>query len=256
MEVVTYTTILHQARQELKITTNEYCIADIIYHLSNNPKSKVQGWCYASRQAIGNFIGITKPSVLSIIERLEKKEIVEKDEETKYLRTTEKWFNTVVITRLKKLGKENIPAVKKTTDVVKKPTDKVKKTTASGKETLPYIYKDNNINNNKIIKDSVLAYSKQDKDLTDLLYEKVKRTYPKAVAKITKDHLERDYEEMNRINRIDKWTYEQIKYVINWSQEDGFWRKNIRSVKTLRKRFERLAVEIQTQKDKGQVVKI
>lgn len=139
-EKITYTTILHQAREELKLTTNEYCIADIIYHLSNNPKNKVQGWCYASKQTIGKFIGVTKSSVLSIIERLEKKGIVEKDEETKYLKTTEKWFNTVVITRMKCLGKETIP-------LVKKPTSSVKKPTAIGIETIPNIYKDKNKKN-------------------------------------------------------------------------------------------------------------
>lgn len=149
MPIITYTTILHQAREELGITTNEYCIADIIYHLSNNPKSKIQGWCYASRQTIGSFIGITKSSVLSIIEKLEKKRIIEKDGETKYLRTTEKWFNTVVIVRIKQLGKETIPVVKKPTEVVKKTTEAVKKPTASGIETIPNIYKDNNIYKNK-----------------------------------------------------------------------------------------------------------
>ena len=41
MDKITYTTILHSARENLGITTNEYCVADIIYHLSNNPKSNI-----------------------------------------------------------------------------------------------------------------------------------------------------------------------------------------------------------------------
>jgi len=147
MTIITYTTILHQAREKLGITTNEYCVADIVYHLSNNPKSKIQGWCFASKQSIGKFIGITKASVLSIITRLEIKGIIEKDKETKYLRTTEKWFNIVVLTKLRYIGKETMPSVKKLYHNGKEtiPTA-VKKMTDSGKETIPNIYIDNNIN--------------------------------------------------------------------------------------------------------------
>ena len=52
----------------------------------------------------------------------------------------------------------------------------------------------------------------------------------------------KDYAEMNRLYRIDKWSYEQIEYIIKWSQNDDFWRKNIRSVSKLRKQFENLIV--------------
>ena len=34
--MITYTTILHQAREELGLSLNEYALADIIYHLQNN----------------------------------------------------------------------------------------------------------------------------------------------------------------------------------------------------------------------------
>ncbi|MCK5027702.1 MAG: MarR family transcriptional regulator [Candidatus Pacebacteria bacterium] len=137
---VTYTTILHQAREELGITTNEYCIADIIYHLSNNPKSKVQGWCFASKKMIGSFIGISKPSAFTIIEKLIVKGIIEKDDETKYLRTTRKWYDIVVLGTLENIGKETLPRVKKTNAGVKKTNASVSKL-----NSLYYSNKDSNI---------------------------------------------------------------------------------------------------------------
>jgi hypothetical protein len=38
-EILSYTLVLHSAREKLEITLNEYAVADSIYHLSNNPKS-------------------------------------------------------------------------------------------------------------------------------------------------------------------------------------------------------------------------
>ncbi len=195
MDKITYTTILHSAREQLELTANEYCIADIIYHLSNNPKSKIQGWCYASRQTIGSFVGITKQSIFSIITKLEKKNIIEKDNETKYLRTTENWYNIVVINRLKCIGKETLPAVKKTDEAVKK-TDGI------GKETLPNIY--NNINKDNIYMPIYNFYQEkinQKSKLTEQAKKKIKA-------------------------RLKVYSIEELKEaMVKFSQED-WWMKN------------------------------
>ena len=250
-EKITFTTILHQAREELEITTNEYCVADIIYHLSNNPKSKIQGWCYASKRKIGKFIGITKISTLSIVKRLEKKGIIEKDEETKYLKTTEKWFNTVVIMKLKCIGKETMPSVKKLYHKGKETIPpSVKKVTASGKETIPNIYIDNNTYNNKD-NNSIekISFSLEDKELTELLYSLVKKNYPFLKDK-TKKQLEVDYAEMNKLHNLDNFTYKQIEFIIKWATQDDFWKQNIRSVSKLRKQFNSLIIKAKGEHDK------
>ena len=96
-----YTTIIHKVRLELDLSCNEYCVADIIFSLSNNPDSKIQGWCWATRKKIGEFLGISARGITKIIERLVMKGMVEKDEETKYLKTTSLWYNSVVLERLK-----------------------------------------------------------------------------------------------------------------------------------------------------------
>jgi len=51
-------------------------------------------------------------------------------------------------------------------------------------------------------------------------------------------------------------TYEQIKYVIDWSQDDKFWKQNIRSVSKLRKQLETLVIRIKSDAERNQVVKI
>jgi hypothetical protein len=107
-----YTTIIHQARIKLEITNNEYCVADVIYHLSNNPASKIPGWCFASREVIADFLGLARRSICTIIDKLVEMELVEKDEQTKYLRTTKKWYESVILQRIK-YSAETAPIVQK-----------------------------------------------------------------------------------------------------------------------------------------------
>lgn len=47
----------------------------------------------------------------------------------------------------------------------------------------------------------------------------------------------------------DKRTEEQISYLIGWSQRHSFWRKNILSPGKLRKQFDRLILEVQSDKE-------
>lgn len=124
-----YTTILHEARLALGITMNEYCIADCIYHLSSNPKNPMGGWCFASKQAIGDSIGATKQWVITCLNSLVDKGIVEKSDNGRLLRTTEKWYKTVIEFEKTDLtdGKESLPS-------------SVNKVDRSGKESLPPSY--------------------------------------------------------------------------------------------------------------------
>ncbi len=96
-----YTIIIHKIRIDLELSCNEYCVADIIFSLSNNPNSRIQGWCWATRKTIGEFIGISEKGIKEIIKRLIEKGVIEKDEETRYLKTTSLWYNSVVLERLK-----------------------------------------------------------------------------------------------------------------------------------------------------------
>lgn len=92
---INYTTINHIAREELELTWIEYGLVDLIHNLSNNPRSDNR-WCYASKQTLANNLGVTKQYIHKMINKLIDKGLIEKHEETSYLRTTELWFEKVI----------------------------------------------------------------------------------------------------------------------------------------------------------------
>jgi hypothetical protein len=94
-EEMSYTTIDLEKRERLDISFNEYVIADFIANLAKNQKSKVQGWCYASKDKMGREFGLDRRNILRILNRLLDKKLIERDEETKFLRPIEAWECTV-----------------------------------------------------------------------------------------------------------------------------------------------------------------
>lgn len=130
MEQPKYTTIIHTVRINLDLSCNEYCVADMIYHLSNNPVSKIQGWCFAAKETLGEYMGMSKQSIHNLLNTLIDKGLIEKDEDTKWLRTTNKWYQAVIIEKVKFTSKESIPTVKKVY------SEQSKKFTPDSKESL------------------------------------------------------------------------------------------------------------------------
>ena len=106
----------------------------------------------------------------------------------------------------------------------------------------------NNTSNNT--KNITKNYIAEDIFLTEILYKNVDQNYPELADKRTELKKEKDYEEMNRLRRLDKWNTDQIKLIINWSQNDSFWKMNIRSVKKLRKQFNNLVVRAKDNQNK------
>lgn len=106
-ELLRHSTIYHPIRRKYKISLLEYCLADSIYHLSNDPSGKVQGWCYASKKKLADNFDISETYIFSNINNLIEKGLIERDEETKYLRTTKKWYEEVILCRELYDGKQN-----------------------------------------------------------------------------------------------------------------------------------------------------
>lgn len=151
-----YTTIRHQFRKENKLSTLEYCVLDMVYFLSNNQSNSV-GWCYMTRDSMAAELGISKQAVLNLIERLVSVGFLEKHNQTKHLRTTDKWYINYT------LGKETLPLVN---NVLGKETlpDTVKKVYQDGKETLPNNNIYNNIYNNSLtIDNNIILNEKKEK---------------------------------------------------------------------------------------------
>ena len=97
-----YTTILHSARKELQLTTNEYVLADTVHTLSSS-RSRISGWCYASKKYLGESLDVSERTVFTLINKTKEKGVIESHaDHPNLLRTTEKWFNTVEVIREKR----------------------------------------------------------------------------------------------------------------------------------------------------------
>jgi len=94
--------------------------------------------------------------------------------------------------------------------------------------------------NNSLSKNKTIKYTDKDKELVELLHNTIISRYPHLSGKF---NLEKDCEEMNKLHRLDKWSYEQIEYITRWSQQDDFWKQNILSVSKLRKQFDKLVIK-------------
>lgn len=90
-----FTSINHIARRKLGLDIVEYCVADSIYHLGNWPDNPEPGWCTASKEYIGEFIGKSGRQVFRIVDKLEKKLLVDRDMNGN-LRATRLWYDEVV----------------------------------------------------------------------------------------------------------------------------------------------------------------
>jgi len=167
----TYTIILHQPRKRLGLSLMEYCVADCIYHLSNNPRSKVLGWCYSSKENIAKFLGTSSVTIFNNIDKLIEKGLVEKDNETKYLQTTKKWYENVIVSDYK----ETLEPIKKLNKGIKKLyTEPLRNFIPDHKETLYNSNKDNNINkdSNKNLQSKIAGIN----DILEIFYEQVNPT--------------------------------------------------------------------------------
>jgi hypothetical protein len=84
-----YTTIIHPIRKSLCLSCNEYIVLDQIYRLSHN--DKYGGWCVASKAKIAEWLDLSEKTVFRAVERLIIKELISKDKQTGWIKTTDSW---------------------------------------------------------------------------------------------------------------------------------------------------------------------
>src|SRR4051794_3863113 len=91
-----YTIINHEARIALKISITEYCIFDLIHHLATHPKNSMNGWCYAKKETIADYLSLGRMTVFRAIKTGLKLRLLEKHpERPALLRATKIWYETV-----------------------------------------------------------------------------------------------------------------------------------------------------------------
>lgn len=133
-----FTHVYHAFRKENKLTLNEYVICDMVYHLSVNPDAKVKGWCFMSRDTMADEIGVSKQSVINLLNKMIDHGFLEKDEVTRFVKTTKKW-NEVYFSN----GKESLPS-----DIESLPKLGKESLPKDGKESLPN--SNNSLYSNKV----------------------------------------------------------------------------------------------------------
>jgi len=91
-----YTTIIHKSRIKYNLSNNDYCIANAIYHLSNNPDSKFKGWFFGKTETLAKMFNFSRATAYNSIQKLIDKGLVEKDTESGFLRTSKLWWSCFV----------------------------------------------------------------------------------------------------------------------------------------------------------------
>ncbi|MCG3651659.1 hypothetical protein L5F32_05160 [Aliarcobacter butzleri] len=94
--IADYTTIKHNPRIKFDLSNNDYCIANAIYHLSNNPDSIFKGWYHGKVETLGKMFALSRSYTYNSITKLIDKKLVEKNEDSGFLRTTKLWWDEFV----------------------------------------------------------------------------------------------------------------------------------------------------------------
>ena len=84
-----FTTIIHPIRKALCLSCNEYIVLDQVYRLSHN--DKYGSWCVASKAKIAEWLDLSEKTVFRAIEKLIAKELISKDNQTGWIKTTDAW---------------------------------------------------------------------------------------------------------------------------------------------------------------------
>jgi hypothetical protein len=95
---------------------------------------------------------------------------------------------------------------------------------------------------NKEIKKDLKEYRPEITELTDFLVYWIKQNNQNA--KIPTD-LSKWHDEMDKLERLDNYDTFQIRTVIDWCQQDSFWKSNILSVPKLREKMSTLVLQMQ-----------
>jgi len=74
-----YTNINEPARKFLNITRDEYGLCAYVQYRSADPRQKIRGWCCDSKQEISEWVGVSRPGLYKMIDRLEKQSLLETD---------------------------------------------------------------------------------------------------------------------------------------------------------------------------------
>ena len=101
-----------------------------------------------------------------------------------------------------------------------------------------------NINKNKKINKEIQVRDTQALRLTQLLFDSIMANLNPTKFRNNPPKLDKWYEDVEMLHRIDGCTYDQIEAVIVFATKDSFWKANILSGKKLREKFTQLEAKM------------
>ena len=87
------TRVYHSIREKFNLSINDYCAIDAVYHYSIKTDSYFPNWCYKGMPFFVKALGLSRATVYRIIKDLIEKELLIRNNENSFLRTTVKWKN-------------------------------------------------------------------------------------------------------------------------------------------------------------------
>ena len=194
-----------------------------------------------SYESLANQFGLTKRQVKESTDRLQNMNLIEK--EFRNIKTPEgQPINNVLYFSINHLEVERI-TFESNSDLrsnVTYPTIESKTNTVITTE------------NTTDIKNTSPKFSTFDLEASKKLYELILINNPNH----KKPNLEKWANDVRLMRIKDKRTEEQIMYVIDWSQNNNFWKSNILSTAKLREKFDTLVIKIKSEKENKGNIKI
>ncbi len=93
---------------------------------------------------------------------------------------------------------------------------------------------------------TTLKYQPEALGLSEALQDSVLERYPFMEKKIS---VEMWAEDIDKLERLDGHSWPLIEAVMEWSQDDEFWRQQVRSGNNLRKHFDNMLIRIKENED-------
>lgn len=191
-------------------------------------KGLIGGWFFYSATRCEERTAITKKPLMRILKSLRQKNLIT---------TVKKGMPAV---NYYQINWEVVSALLEVPNETTSSPKRDHKKSQTGPQ--PHIIYTNTKNEPKNTTRNSVALSEKAFGLADFLWTKMKENNPK-----TKDRTEQERSkwaaEIDRMNRIDKYTWKEIEELITFSQEDEFWQANILSAAKLRKQAAQLMLK-------------
>jgi len=87
------TTINEICRHDLGISRDEYALCQYAHYRAADPRQKKAGWCCDRKEDVADFIGITRPGIYKMLDKVSSLLLIEVDASTGYFRSTARFID-------------------------------------------------------------------------------------------------------------------------------------------------------------------